>query len=165
MKSAALNVPVGRKEGGLVPNIYAVVNDGRVVVEFWTGQVTHDELMAHEQRHLRDPFIQAGASVLVDAERAQFGTTTEEIKELAALYGRAAGSLKVGRIALLVSKETYQRALVLLKEVEGYGVKVIVFSTLGVACTWLGLDVEMARRQLQTLQAQCGQADSSSDFS
>ena len=139
-----------------MPNVYAVVNDGRAVVEFWTGQVTHEELMAHEQRHLSDPSIQAGASILVDAERAQFGTTTEEIKELAALYGRAVGRLKVGRIALLVNKETYQRALIFLKEVEGYGVKVIVFSTLDVACTWLGIDVEIVRNEVLALRAKVG---------
>jgi hypothetical protein len=144
-----------------MPSIYAVIDDGRIVVEFWTGEVTHDELLAHERRHLSDPLIKAGASVLVDAERAQFGTTTDEIKDVVALYGQIVGRLKVGRMALLVNKETYQRALIFLKEVEGYGVKVIVFSTLDVACTWLGLDVHVARKQLQTLQAESTQVDSS----
>lgn len=148
-----------------MPNTYAVLNGGSVVVEFWTGQVAHDELLAHEQLHLSDPSIKAGASVLVDAERAHFGTTIEEIKEIADLYAQVIGKLKVSRMALLVNKETYERALVFLKEVEGYGVKVIVFSTLDVACTWLGLDVNVARRQLQTIRAQCGHADSSSTFS
>lgn len=32
-----------------MPNIYAVLNSGSVVVEFWTWQVTHDELLAHER--------------------------------------------------------------------------------------------------------------------
>jgi len=135
-----------------MPNSYVVLNDGHVVVEFWTGQVTHAELLAHEHRHLSDPSIKAGAAVLVDAERAQFGTTTDEIKDVVALYGQVVGRLKVGRMALLVNKETYQRALVFLKEVEGYGVKVIVFSTLDVACTWLGLDVEFVRNELHTLR-------------
>ena len=43
-----------------------------------------------------------------------------------------------------------------LKEVEGYGVKVIVFSTLDVACTWLGLDVGVVQNELQTLRAKVG---------
>ncbi|NOS76863.1 MAG: hypothetical protein HOP35_02855 [Nitrospira sp.] len=143
-----------------MPNNYAVLNEGSVVVEFWTGPVTHEELLAHERRHLSDPLIKAGASVLIDAERAQFGTTVEEIKDIADLYGQVIGKLKVGRMALLVNKETYERALVFLKEVEWYGVKVIVFNSLDIACTWLGLDVNVARNQLQTLQAQSGQTDS-----
>jgi hypothetical protein len=144
-----------------MPNNYAVLNEGSAVVELWTGPVTHEELLAHERRHLSDPLIKAGASALVDAERAQFGTTVEQVKDIAALYGQTIGRLKVGRMALLVNKETYERALVFLKEVEGYGVKVIVFNSLDIACTWLGLDVNVARTQLQILQAQSVQGDPS----
>lgn len=144
-----------------MPNTYAVLNGGNAVVEFWTGQVTQDELLAHERRHLSDPAVKAGASVLIDAERAHFGTTVEEIKDIADLYGQVIGKLKVSRMALLVNKETYDRALVFMKEVEGYGVKVIVFNSLDIACTWLGLDVNVARKQLQALQAQSAQVDSS----
>lgn len=137
-----------------MPNTYAVINDGSMVVEFWTGQVTHDELLAHERRHLSDPLIKAGASVLVDAQRAHFDTTEEEIADIAVLYSRVVGKLKVTRMALLVNNETYERALVFMKEVEGYGVKVIIFNSLDIACTWLGLDVNVARKQLQALQAE-----------
>lgn len=144
-----------------MPNTYAVINDGSMVVEFWTGQVTHDELLAHERRHLSDPLIKAGASVLVDAQRARFGTTEEEIADIAVLYSRLVGKLKVTRMALLVNNETYERALVFMKEVEGYGVKVIIFNSLDIACTWLGLDVNVARKQLQALQAESAQVDAS----
>lgn len=144
-----------------MPNTYAVINDGSMVVEFWTGQVTHDELLAHERRHLSDPLIKAGASVLVDAQRARFGTTEEEIADIAVLYSRVVGKLKVTRMALLVNNETYERALVFMKEVEGYGVKVIIFNSLDIACTWLGLDVNLARKQLQALQAESAQVDAS----
>jgi hypothetical protein len=144
-----------------MPNNYAVLNSGSVVVEFWTGPVTHEELLAHERRHLSDPSVKPGAAVLVDAERAHFGTTIDEVKELANLYGQVIGRLKVGRMALLVNRETYERALVFLKEAEGYGVKVIVFNSLDIACTWLGLDVNVARNQLQVLQAEAAQGDPS----
>lgn len=144
-----------------MPNTYAVINDGSMVVEFWTGQVTHDELLAHERRHLSDPLIKAGASVLVDAQRARFGTTEEEIADIAVLYSRVVGKLKVTRMGLLVNNETYERALVFMKEVEGYGVKVIIFNSLDIACTWLGLDVNVARKQLQALQAESAQVDAS----
>ncbi|MDO9118307.1 MAG: hypothetical protein Q7U39_10135 [Nitrospira sp.] len=142
-----------------MPNNYAVLNDGSVVVELWTGQVTHDEVLAHGRRHLSDPLVKPGAAVLVDAERAHFSTTIDEVKEIVDLYGQVIGRLKVGRMALLVNRETYERALVLLKEAEGYGVKVIVFNSPDIACTWLGLDVNVARAQLQALQAQSAQGD------
>ena len=130
-------------------------------MEFWTGQVAQAELLAHQRRHLSNPLVKPGASVLVDAERTQFGTTIEQVKDIAALYGQTIGRLKVGRMALLVNKETYERALVFLKEAEGYGVKVIVFNSIDIACTWLDLDVNEARNQLQALRAQSTQMDSS----
>ena len=64
-------------------------------------------------------------------------------------------------MTLLVNKKTYERALVLLQEVDGCGVKVIVFNSLDIACTWLGLDVNVARNQLQILKAQSPQVESS----
>jgi len=145
-----------------MPNYYAVLNNGSVVVEFWTGQVSQEELLAHERLHLSDPLIKAGATVLVDAERAHFGTTVEEIKEVSDLYGRVTGNLKVSRMALLVNKETYERALVFLKQVEGYGVRVIVFNSLDIACIWLGLDVNVVRTQLQVLRAESALVDTAS---
>lgn len=145
-----------------MPNNYTVLNDGSVVVEFWTGQVRQEELLAHERLHLSDPLIKAGATVLVDAERAHFGTTVEEIKEVSDLYGRVTGNLKVSRMALLVNEETYERALVFLKQAEGYGVRGIVFNSLDIACIWLGLDVNVARTHLQALRAQSALVDSAS---
>jgi len=136
-----------------MPNTYTVLQGGNVVVEFWTGQVTHAELLEHERRHLSDPSIQVDASVLVDAESAHFGTTAEQVRDLVSLYGQIIGRLKVGRKALLVNQETYDRALILIKEVEGYGVRGIVFNSLDIACIWLGLDFDMVRKQLQALKA------------
>lgn len=141
-----------------MPNTYAVLNGGSVVIEVWIGPIMHEELLAHERRHLSDPLVKAGASALVDAERAQFGTTVEQVKDFAALYGQTVGRLRVGKVALLVNKETYARALVFLKEAEGYGVKVIVFNSLDIACTWLGLDVVVAKQQMQVLRAQVERA-------
>lgn len=145
-----------------MPNAYAVLNNGSVVVEFWTGQVSQEEVLAHERLHLSDPLIKAEASVLIDAQRAHFGTTVEEIKKISDLYGQVNGKLKVSRMALLVNHDTYERALVFLKQVEGYGVKVIVFNSLDIACTWLGLDAHVARTQLQVLREQSAQVDAPS---
>jgi hypothetical protein len=40
---------------------------GALVLELLTGPVSHDELLAHEQRHLSDSSIARSASVLADA--------------------------------------------------------------------------------------------------
>jgi hypothetical protein len=135
-----------------MPNHYSVLNDSNLVMEFWMGHVTQQEILAHERRHLNDPLIQPGASVLVDAMQASFESTVDEVKKIAGLYSRVAGRLKVGRVAILVNRDAYERALVFLKEVQGYGVNVIVFSSLDIACTWLGIDAAIARAELRLLR-------------
>ena len=50
-----------------MPIEYVVLNQGALVLEVWTGTVSHAELLAHEQRHLSDSSIAHGASVHADA--------------------------------------------------------------------------------------------------
>jgi hypothetical protein len=51
-----------------------VLGDGELVLERWTGTVTHEELIAHERAQIRDPAIKPGAVMLVDATLARFET-------------------------------------------------------------------------------------------
>lgn len=87
--------------------------------------------------------------------------TNEGGKEIAALYAGASGRLRVSRVALLVNKDAYERAMAYLKEAQGYGVNVIVFSVPEVACTWLGVDSEIVRTELNALQSRSSHSDSS----
>jgi hypothetical protein len=50
-----------------MPVEYVVLNQGTLILELWAGIISHDELLAHERRHLRDSSIACGASVLADA--------------------------------------------------------------------------------------------------
>lgn len=50
-----------------MPVEYVVLNQGTLVLELWTGTISHHELLAHERRHLRDSSVVCGASVLADA--------------------------------------------------------------------------------------------------
>jgi hypothetical protein len=72
-----------------MPVEYVVLNQGALVLEFWTGTISHDEVLAHERRHLSDSSIAPGASVLVDAIRASFETTLEAVHEVTDLYRRS----------------------------------------------------------------------------
>ena len=61
---------------------YDVIEDGRVVLQYWSGAVSRDDLVVHEQQHLTDPRIKSHASVLVDAREAYFGVTQEEVGDI-----------------------------------------------------------------------------------
>ena len=81
-----------------MPVEYVVLNQGALVLEFWTGTISHDEVLAHERRHLSDSSIAPGASVLVDAIRASFETTLEAVHEVTDLYRRSGKKVESGEI-------------------------------------------------------------------
>ena len=136
-----------------MPVEYVVLNQGALVVELWTGTISHDEVLAHERRHLSDSSIARGASVLVDANNASFETTPEAVHELADLYRRSGENLRVGKSALLVNRLAYDRAQLYERQASDCGVTVILFNSLNIACTWLGIDVTVASTELKKLRA------------
>jgi hypothetical protein len=132
---------------------YVVLNQGALVLELWTGTVSHDELLAHERCHLSDSSVARGASVLADATSATFETTPEEVHELTDLYRRSGEKLRVGKSAILVNESAYDRARLYEKQAIDLGVRVILFNSLDVACTWLGIDVTTVCTGLEKLRA------------
>jgi hypothetical protein len=135
-----------------MPVEYVVLNQGALVLELWTGTISHDELLAHERRHLSDSSIARGASVLVDATSASFETTPEAVHEVTDLYRRSGEKLRVGKSAILVNESAYDRARLYERQAADLGVRVILFNSLDVACTWLGIDVTMAWTELKKLR-------------
>lgn len=139
---------------------YLVLNDGKLVIESWEGTVSHGEVMSHERQHMQDPSIQAGASVLIEATGATFQTALEAIQEVTDLYRSPYGQQKIGKCAILVNRDAYDRARLFEKLAAPHGVNVIVFNVLDTACRWLGIDVNVVREQLKTITPRpCNSAD------
>ncbi len=136
-----------------MPVKYVVLNQGTMVVELWTGTISHEEVLAHERRHLSDSSIARGASVLVDATSASFETTPEAVHEVTDLYRRSGEKLRVGNSAVLVNASAYDRARLYERQATDLGVRVILFNSLDVACVWLGIDVTAASTELKKLRA------------
>jgi hypothetical protein len=136
-----------------MPVEYVVLNQGALVVELWMGTISHEEVLAHERRHLSDSSIAHGASVLVDANNASFETTPEAVHEVIDLYRRSGEKLRVGKSALLVNRQAYDRARLYERQATDLGVRVILFNSLNVACTWLGVDVTTVHKELKKLRA------------
>ena len=136
-----------------MPVKYVVLNQGSLVLELWTGVISHDEVLTHERQHLSDASIARGASVLVDATGASFETSMEAVHEVTDLYRRSIEKLRVGKAALLVNESTYDRARVYEKQSTDHGMRVIIFNSLDVASAWLGVDVTRAREAFEKLRS------------
>lgn len=132
---------------------YDVIENGTVVLEYWSGQVTGEDLVTHEKQHLTDPRIMPGASVLVEARQAYFGITTEEAGDLVnGLYALYRQPLKIKKCALLVNDLTYPLARAYEKSGAKHGISVIAFHALDVACPWLGLDTKLVASHLEKIR-------------
>jgi hypothetical protein len=135
-----------------MPCKYVISPDGRVIIEQWTGDVSEAELAAQKRQLLLEPSIKDGASVLSDCTRARFAIAPQAVDALASMDSEPRGSARVRRYAFLVSNDAYDRAQRFAAQVERYGKSVIIFSSLDVACTWLGVDELKARELLQGLE-------------
>lgn len=113
--------------------------DENLFVEFWYGLVTHDELMQHEATQFEDVDVPEDADILVDARDAQFETTLHQLQELIDLYDKAALP-PVARCALLVHNNFWDRSKLYEQILAQFGVTAITFTSLDVACQWLGRD-------------------------
>ena len=102
---------------------------------------------------MNDSSIARGASVLADATHASFETTLEKIHELTDLYRRHGEKLRVGKCAVLVNEAAYDCARRYERQAIKLGVAVILFNTLGIACTWLGVDLLIVLEELNKLRA------------
>lgn len=131
---------------------YDVIEDGRVVLEYGRGAVTRDDLVVHEQQHLADPRIKSGASVLVDARDAYFGITQEEVGDIVnGLYAVYRHPLKIKKCVLLVNDLTFPLARAYEKSVHKYGIDVIAFCFVDIACQWLGVNTDRIASHLDRL--------------
>lgn len=129
-----------------MPCKYLVAMDGRVVIERWTGTVASQELMTHKQQQANDPSIKPGAAVLSDCTGAVFAIAPHEIGELSAMdKDSGSASTRVRRYAFLVNNDTYQLARQFSDQVNQHGKSVIIFNSMDVAASWLGLDSPQLR--------------------
>ena len=134
-----------------MPNRYATFDGGLTVFELWTGLVTHEELVAHAREQFRDVRIRPGAIVLADARSASFATDSAHVQEFTDIYGRAENTNRSSKCALVVSFDVWDRAQLFAEQAKKYGVAVIVFNSLDVACAWLAIDLGQAEASLHRL--------------
>jgi hypothetical protein len=121
---------------------YAVLDGGRWVVERWSGDVVAEEIVAHEEAQVADPRIAPGAAGLADLRPARFaGPRPYDLSGLVLAHERAGEVPRFQRFALVAeTPEVFFKSRTLEAKMERIGIRVVVFTALGTACDWLGVD-------------------------
>ena len=131
-----------------MPCKYAIAQEGKVVIERWTGTVSRQELMAHKKQQALDPSIKENASVLSDCTSAVFALSPDDIGRISAMDTGPDKDPKITRYAFLVNDDTYESARQFSDQVNKGGKSVIIFTSLEVASLWLGLDASTVRERI-----------------
>jgi hypothetical protein len=141
-----------------MPVHYLISDDGRFVVERWSGQIAHLEALEHERTLLGDPRLQSGARALSDTRLALFPETNEgNMQELVALHGAAGKHGSISRSAICtVLVDTYDQAKIYRRACAAVGVEVELFTEIEPACAWLEVEPGRALQLLESLKANVG---------
>lgn len=134
--------------------LYEVIENGQMVIEYWSGKVDRHDVAIHSKEHLSDTRIVPGASALVEARDARFGIALEDVADLVdSLYADYVGRLKIRKCAVLVDSITHDLARAYERTAGKYGINVIVFNDLDIACKWLGVGVDTVSKLLDRMKA------------
>ena len=136
-----------------MPCKYAVLQEGRMIVEQWVGTLDYETLIEHKTQQRLDPRIKAPASVLSDCRLATVEIAPEAIDRLSVQENDHQGQA-VQRYAFVLKSEVYARAQRFGDGVSAIGKSVRIFNRLESACRWLELDPAEIRALIDNLNAQ-----------
>lgn len=132
---------------------YGVIQNGSIVLQYWTGSVTRDDIIVQQHDCLSDPRIKPNTSVLIDATETLFGLTPEKMRDIVnVLFSTALHSPTIKNFVLLVNPLTYRLAHVQEATAHLYGTPVRAFTSLHEACACLELDTKMVTSQLERIR-------------
>ncbi|MFG0248587.1 MAG: hypothetical protein ACF8OB_06850 [Phycisphaeraceae bacterium JB051] len=136
-----------------MPGIYSVLNDGNLVVEYWAGQVSSDEIIEHEIEHTSDPSIKNQSVCLVDGRNAAFDLTREQIQQMADFSNMAPYGQRHTKVAIVCSDSTaYRQSQLYELSMCKQGVSLITFTNMAVACAWLNVDLTLVECAVDQLK-------------
>jgi hypothetical protein len=125
-----------------MPGDYAVINDGRLVVEYWSEPLAIRDILEHEALHLADDTIKENALCIVDMRNIVSNLTIEEIHRIAQMNLTSPNGLKHYKIAIVCTEsDIYRQSQIYELSLCEQGVSIITFTSLPVACAWLDIDL------------------------
>jgi hypothetical protein len=142
-----------------VPAKYKVFRDGTLVIERWSGRVTHEEMIRHLMRRMHDSSIEPGASVLADGRSATFETPEELATTAANVHEVPGDRMRDSRVAMIVDSNVLVRANLFAREAARHGLSIMVFEHFDVGCLWLDVKPSDASRMLDLLEGESSRTE------
>jgi hypothetical protein len=134
--------------------VYRIDHAQGITLVLWDGVVTADEYLAHVRQLLSDAdWPPHRHRQLGDLRTASVDAIDEATLETAAaLFGKHP-EISHFKTAILAS-EAFNKAVIFKRFISRYRPSVIMFNSLDIACTWLGIDAHGTEHTLRLLRVQ-----------
>jgi hypothetical protein len=131
--------------------VHRYLADEDVMITVWRGAVTRDEWAALARSHRSDPGWPPARRRLTDVMSADSRALSEaDIDYVSSLYRGV--DLRDIKLAI-VAGSAWKLARYTEQSLDVVGLRTIVFNTVDVACSWLGVDVFAVKRAIAELKA------------
>jgi hypothetical protein len=135
-------------------NEYGVFNQGTVVLEYWCGAVTLEELLEHESEQSEDAIIQSASMVIADCRDAFFQLDQTGVATISqSTLSREGYSQK--KVALIINPDTWDIANDYSEQFWGTSNDVLCFHGIEAASAWLDLDSTNLKKRFMKLKQVC----------
>ncbi|NVK38315.1 MAG: hypothetical protein HWE18_10345 [Gammaproteobacteria bacterium] len=133
---------------------YGVFNQGSVVLEYWLGEVTLDEMLQHELIQNQDALIHNQSIVVVDCRDAVFQLTPDCIEQFSQVILNRPRDI-FHKVALIIHPDSWELATDYSQRLWQSNKEVMAFHSLDAASVWLDLDSKNLQKRLTSLKATC----------
>lgn len=131
-------------------NTYAVYNSGKMLIEYWCGDIYYEELSQHLIKQHSDDRVMSALYEVIDMRDANIQLSDEEIIAVSEQIMR---SEPLKKVAMIINKQEWDKASLYSSKTWDLNVDVIAFHTLEAACAWIQFDSQHIDKKLKQLKA------------
>jgi hypothetical protein len=131
-------------------NTYAVYNSGKIMLEYWCGDIYFEELLAHQIKQKSDDRLQYILAEIVDFRDAKVYLSDHDVVKVS---DRITRNSLIKKVAMVINRCDWDKASLYSRSAWTQDVEVIAFHTIEAACAWVQFDSKHIESKLKQLKA------------
>lgn len=133
---------------------FGVFNQGSVILEYWYGNITLEEMLQHEVVQSQDTLIHNQSILVADCRDAVFELSENDLEQLSQAVLERTRDVP-HKVALIINPDTWDLASDYSQRMWPFNKEVMAFHSLDSASIWLDLDSKNLQKRLLSLKASC----------
>jgi hypothetical protein len=120
---------------------YTILNNGKLVVESWYGEIPHETIVLQQRTKLEDPLLSENSLLIADLRHAKMPQTNiDNISQIVKQHADNRNGGSFSKMLLIVPEpELFEKATNFRKLMSEIGIEVIMLSSISSVCPVMGL--------------------------